>query len=222
MNESCLIWMSHVTNDWVMSHMNESCLIGMTHVSYNESCLIWRSHVSYEGVMSHMNESCHICRSHIMYEWVVSHMKEMCHIVSHMNASCRTWMSRVTYEWVMSRMSVLTTYFCGAYEWVMSHVNGSCHAWTVLMYEWVMSRMNESCTNEQIENITSTNQRGEAHERNWSAKMHLVCVLQFRVRCWEKQYVTVSTENATPLKYTESKNSDSSVSRGTNSNWEVF
>ena len=27
MNESCLIWMSHVSYEWVMSHMNESCLI---------------------------------------------------------------------------------------------------------------------------------------------------------------------------------------------------
>jgi len=25
MNESCHIWMSHVTYEWVMSHMNESC-----------------------------------------------------------------------------------------------------------------------------------------------------------------------------------------------------
>jgi len=36
--------MSHVSYEWVMSHMNESCLI-------------WMSHVSYEWVMSHMNKS---------------------------------------------------------------------------------------------------------------------------------------------------------------------
>ena len=39
---SCHTWMSHVTHEWVMSHMNEFC-----HV--------WMSHVTHEWVMSHMN-----------------------------------------------------------------------------------------------------------------------------------------------------------------------
>jgi len=43
MNESCRIWISHVTYKWVMSR-----------------CHIWMSCVTYEGVMSHMNESYHI------------------------------------------------------------------------------------------------------------------------------------------------------------------
>ena len=34
-NERALIWMSHVSYGWVMSHMNESCLIWMSHVSYD-------------------------------------------------------------------------------------------------------------------------------------------------------------------------------------------
>jgi len=54
MNESCL-WMSHVTYEWVMSHLNESCHI-------------WMTHVTYEWVMSHMNESCHIWVSHVTYD----------------------------------------------------------------------------------------------------------------------------------------------------------
>jgi len=41
------IWMSHVTNKWVISHMNETC-----HV--------WMSHVTYGWVMSRVNASCHI------------------------------------------------------------------------------------------------------------------------------------------------------------------
>ena len=52
MNESCLIWMSHVSYEWVMSHMNESCLL-------------WMSHVSYEWVMSSMNESCLIWMNYV-------------------------------------------------------------------------------------------------------------------------------------------------------------
>jgi len=82
MNESCHIWMSHVTYEWVVPHMNESCHI-------------WMSHVTYEWVMSHMNKSHHIWMSHVTYEWVVSHMNESCHI----------WMSPITYEWVMSHMN---------------------------------------------------------------------------------------------------------------------
>jgi len=39
-------WMSHVTYEWVMSHLNESCHR-------------WMGHVTFEWVMSHMNESCH-------------------------------------------------------------------------------------------------------------------------------------------------------------------
>ena len=66
MNESCHIWMSHVTYEWVMSHMNESCHI-------------WTSHVPFEWVMSQMNESCHIWTSHVTYEWVMSHMNESRH-----------------------------------------------------------------------------------------------------------------------------------------------
>jgi len=33
MNESCHTWMSHVTHEWVMSHMNESCHTWMSHVT---------------------------------------------------------------------------------------------------------------------------------------------------------------------------------------------
>ena len=59
-NESCHIWMCHVTYGWGMSRMNESCCISMRHVIH-------------ERVVSHLNESCHIWMSHVTYEWVMSH-----------------------------------------------------------------------------------------------------------------------------------------------------
>jgi len=118
MNESCHIWMSRVTHEWVMSHMNESC-----HT--------WMSHVSHEWVMSHMNESCHTWMSHVTHDWAMSHMTEPCHtwlshvthecVMLHMNESCHTWMSHVTHEWVMS------------------HINASCHTWLhEVIREWVI------------------------------------------------------------------------------------
>jgi len=96
-NESCRIWMRHVTYEYVMPHMNVS-----RHV--------WRSHVTYECVMSHINVSHHICISHghITYKWDMSHMivswhTWMSHVVykcvkSHVNAPCHVWMSHVIYE----------------------------------------------------------------------------------------------------------------------------
>ena len=52
--ESCHIWPSRVTCEWVMSHLNETCHIRT-------------SHVKYECVMSHINESCHIQMSHVTF-----------------------------------------------------------------------------------------------------------------------------------------------------------
>jgi len=145
-------WMSHVTDEKLMSHMKESSrmrhFIDEWVTSYmNEPCH------TYEWVMSPMNESCHvdewvmshIWMSNVTYEWVMSHMNESCHMyewgMSHMNESCHKSMSHVTYEWVMSHiwMSHIT------YEWVMSHMNESCYTWmSHVTYECVMSHLNAS------------------------------------------------------------------------------
>jgi len=131
--ESCRVWMSHATYEWVMSHMNELCHTWMSHVAYEwvmprtkESCHIWISHVTYARVVSHINKSyinksCHVWMSHVAYEWVISHMNEPCRIwishvtyervTPHMNESCHIWMSHATYKWAMS------------HEWVMSRMN---------------------------------------------------------------------------------------------------
>jgi len=156
MNELRQIWMSHVTYEWVMSHMNESC-----HVAYewvishmNQPCSMWMSHVPYEWVTSHMNESCHTWLSHVapysvMYHSVCSVIHEPCH----------------KHEWVMSRMTV--TYVNGSrhvrrsramYEWIRSYIeighsthqiSHSTHQWVIgtshVMHAGVVSCMNESC-----------------------------------------------------------------------------
>ena len=102
MNESCHIWMSHVTYELFMPHMNEPC-----HV--------WMSHVTYKRVMSHTNESRHILMSHVTHEWVMSHTNEsrliqMSHVIykwvtSCMNESCQIWMSHIIYERVTSYLN---------------------------------------------------------------------------------------------------------------------
>jgi len=80
------MWMSHVTYEWVMSHINESCHMWMR---YNTQV---RGEESEDligvlaGVMLYMNESCHTGASHLIrvyesfhtYAWVMSRMCELC------------------------------------------------------------------------------------------------------------------------------------------------
>ena len=78
MNESCLtyewvmshVWMSHVTHEWVTSHMNES-----RHTYEWVMSHIWKSHVT------HMNESRHTCECVMSHIWMshVTHVNESCH-----------------------------------------------------------------------------------------------------------------------------------------------
>jgi len=83
MDESCNIWMSHVTCEWVMSLMSESYRL-LESVMFH----VWMSEVTYERVMSHMNEAYQII------EWVTWHTNESCH----------RRMSHVKYERIMSHV----------------------------------------------------------------------------------------------------------------------
>jgi len=152
--------MSHVTYEWVTSHMNESrhiwtsyvayeCVVSpaciflyrhtwraMTHpcLSYsNVSRHIWMSHVTYEWVTSHMNESRHIWMSHVISEWVTSYLNKSRHI----------WMCHVpkirfsctSIPWRENNTSVT-----GLQQCVTSHMNVSHHISTNhVTSEWVMS-----------------------------------------------------------------------------------
>ena len=145
-------WMSQVTYKWVMSRRNESCHVWMNHVTY-ESChthewvylllllctlfprallrdlnrkfekssfhfLALARTCRYEWVMSHTNEAwlrfewvmAHIWMSHgthmkeswHTYAWVMAHIS-MSH-ETHINESWHTQMSHITYEWVMAHI----------------------------------------------------------------------------------------------------------------------
>ena len=118
MNESCHIWMSHVTYEQVMSQTNESCHSWMSHLVTKKPYPHQTSHVTYESVMSHMNESCHIWMSRVTYEWVVSRINESCHactghVTYHM---LRAW-------WCCSSVSHVIR------KWDMSWINKSCYVW---------------------------------------------------------------------------------------------
>jgi len=73
--ESCHVWMSHVTYEWVMSSMIEGCHVCMSHVTYEWVTHVWMSHVTYRVQMRHtwmshvphVNEPCHAWTSHVTY-----------------------------------------------------------------------------------------------------------------------------------------------------------
>ena len=129
MNESCHVWMNHVTYECSMSHHNDSCHIWMIHVTYewvlsrvSESCSIWMCHITYECGVSCMNDSCYVCMIHVTYD-------DLCHV--------RT--NHVTYECVVSRIYTA----CHSRIWMIhhlwSHLNNSSvtYDWD----EWVHVRM---------------------------------------------------------------------------------
>ena len=128
---TCLIhiWTSHVSREWVMSHMNESCLTWMS--------LTRMSHVSHGWVTSHINRVTHIydvnhviCLIHIWHESFIM-SRQVTWVASHI------WMSHVRYEWVTSYMDAsrhicMSRFMNEKRLFGMSHVT---HEW--FRYEWV-------------------------------------------------------------------------------------
>jgi len=71
--------MSHVTYEWVMSHMNKSCRVYMSHVTHEWDMSHWISHAIYEWVTSRVHNSCHRWICYVTYACVKSQMNESCH-----------------------------------------------------------------------------------------------------------------------------------------------
>ena len=158
MNESHHIWMSHVTYDWVMSHMNASH-VNTLHLPLCYVCK-QNSHVTREWVFSHMNASCHIWTRHIWTRCIFfCAMFAYKTATSHVNESCHVWIRHVTYERVMSRINAAylirmsyvwtcSVYLCAipGQERVVSFKNESRHIWiSRVSYERIMSHMNKPC-----------------------------------------------------------------------------
>jgi len=148
-DESCLIWMSHVTCQCVTSHVNASCHI-------------WRSHVTCECVMSHglvpwartrPPDLCNLWMSHVIREWVMSHAIKSCHV----------WMSAARTKWQrnyaqsghvkLRQLShvTYTTESCHTFNWVMSHIHLSHVTNTTASYHtcnWVTSHIQSTTAGE--------------------------------------------------------------------------
>ena len=133
-NESCHIWLSHVTYKWIMIPLMNHHMIHLTNHSFNVSSMyhhiIWLSHVTYVWVISRMTESFpakKACNSWLFWEHDLQLMSESCHV----------WLSHVTYK---------HTYICGKDRTSSRGQSASCHLRiSHVTYVWVMSHMNETC-----------------------------------------------------------------------------
>jgi len=125
MNESCQIWMSHVTCEWDVSHVSESCLIyrqtkpsttnkpyaEIRNINFNVTqnfiflSLISRNSVSHNFSIFLHRERPLAPSCHDTCERVMSHVHTPCHM-SFANTSWHTWMKHYTHEWGMSHVNV--------------------------------------------------------------------------------------------------------------------
>ena len=125
---SWLVWMSHVSREWVMSHKPHDALRSFALCSrfvarLIELCLLWMSRVSHLKKFSYDKYDALRCFA-------------LCsRFFSRVNKSCHTWRSHVSSKsWRMAYLrGVLQVR--GSYEWVMSHVNESCLTWEYVSYE---------------------------------------------------------------------------------------
>ena len=144
LNESCHIWMSHVTYEWVMSRVAHMFECNMT-------CIYVHSYVcqSCRTFWKRNARLIHICDSFIFVTELM-HLCDMTH--THMWHRCDMTHSHIWLDsfkcvtWVMSHLWMShVTYVnesCHICEWVMSHI------WLSLVVHMRMSHvthMNESC-----------------------------------------------------------------------------
>jgi len=161
MNESCHIWMGHVTYEWVMSHMKESCHL-------------WMSHVTYEWGTSHMNKARFMQLSAVCYKWMdIEDADTWCHGTL-MNESCHT------HEWAMPHMNV-SLYTCEWFKlhiWMnhvthtdesrdicMSHDSSICVTWFITNH---VTLTNESRTMSHLQMSHVTDASGTSHTHEYS------------------------------------------------------
>jgi len=118
--------------------MNESCHIWMSHVSYmNESCHIWMSRVTY------MTESCHM--SHIWMSHGTQHRKPRAGAVwvSYKNESRHTYTRvlhvRTSHVICVNGSCHITPFILNRYYMCVLHERETSHIWTNHIYT------NKSC-----------------------------------------------------------------------------
>jgi len=145
MNASCLIRMSHVSYEWVMSHKNESCLILTSHENITRmsplkdswdmtrSCATWPVHMRHDSFIWGMTRSyealviheCHECLNRKMRKTWLVHVQRDSSIWD-MTHPYGTWLVHARHYLFTNVTNVSIERFVrrstDTREWIMSHV----------------------------------------------------------------------------------------------------
>ena len=139
-NETCHIWMCHVTCKCIQSHTRIHILLtSLSSLSYLHFLRCLHQHrmsrVKYKGIMSRIHKSRHTRMHHVTQKWFTCLF--VCRIdqyrashVTRINENCDIWMRHVTHEWVMSLTFAFVVFM------------SSCESWNVC--EWAGPHMYES------------------------------------------------------------------------------
>jgi len=185
MNESCHIWMSHVTYKRVTSHINQSChtwmrclpqqtarrcrFLGAHHKQYTFICGMTHSYVTWliHGPVISYTSRC-TSQGMITYESVMSHVCESCH----------TRISHVTYKQTTKlQPRSWRCRFLGAHHTQLSHMNQSCHIWSSHgpTHKRDMSHMIEY--GHTYEQVTCTSAKSIALPFPWCTSQSIIRIL---------------------------------------------
>jgi len=118
--------MSHVTREWVMSHVKARCHMRKHSITSrrNESCQIQMSHVTCKRVTSQKG-----AKNHVTYEWVISHI----------NGSCHMWMNHV-------KRKSTRAYMDKSCRTARRHKHAHNHACTICLYVYTPALQPSLCT----------------------------------------------------------------------------
>jgi len=106
--------MSHVTHEWVISHMNESCHLRLSHVTY--SWVVAHMDLKHAPKHSVITTTLTLPTTTTLFTTTIVAAEVVLSHVIHMRESCHTYEGVISHVWVI-------------HVWDRSHVSVTSHIW---------------------------------------------------------------------------------------------